>query len=163
MFVQPFYVVSYYFLELNLIILVFISKRHITVGWGRDTGTILQPTRILIWIYGWRQDRLMDSIEIGCTNSPTLLLRTCGRPIISQPLGTHNWYRASSFRSSQPCNNIRPISPKNMNDSRWILKNFDAWSETWDHRWVICVCPLFLLFDPGNGEPPPPPPASSLF
>ena len=36
--------VSYYFLELNLIILVFISRRHKTTGWGRDTGTILRPT-----------------------------------------------------------------------------------------------------------------------
>jgi len=32
---------SYYFLELNLMIFIFISRRHITAGWGRDTGMIL--------------------------------------------------------------------------------------------------------------------------
>jgi len=149
MFVQPFSFVSYYFLELNLIILVFISRRHIIVGWGRDTGTILRPTRILIWIYRWRQDRPMDPIEIGCTNSPTLRLRICGQPVMSQPLGARNRYRASSFRSSQSCKNIRPISPKNMNDFRWIMKNSVAWSYTWDHRWVICVRSFFDCLVPG--------------
>ena len=63
MFVQPFYFVSYYFLELNMMIYFLIFKRHIIVSWGRDTGMILRPTWILIWIYGWRQDRLVDSIK----------------------------------------------------------------------------------------------------
>jgi hypothetical protein len=44
MFVQPFFFISYYFLELNLMILVFISRRHITTSWWRDTETILQLT-----------------------------------------------------------------------------------------------------------------------
>jgi hypothetical protein len=29
----------------------------------------------------------VDPIKIRCTNSLTLQLRTCGRPIVSQPLG----------------------------------------------------------------------------
>jgi hypothetical protein len=53
MFVQPFSFVSYYLLELNLMILFLIFGRHITADWRRDTSTILQPTRILIRICGW--------------------------------------------------------------------------------------------------------------
>jgi len=67
--------------------------------------TILRLTWILIRIYGWRQDHLMDPIEIGCMNSLTLQPRTCRRPVVSQPLGAPNWYRASSLRSLWPCNN----------------------------------------------------------
>jgi hypothetical protein len=48
MFVQPFSFISYYFLELNLVLLVFISRRHRTTSWRRDTGTILRPTWTLI-------------------------------------------------------------------------------------------------------------------
>jgi len=138
MFIQPFSIISYYFLELNWMILVFISRRHITVGWGKDMGMILLPTRISIRICGWRQDHLVDSIEIGCTNSLTLRPRTCGRPVVSQPLGARNRYQVPSLGSS-PCNNIRPISLKNMNDSRRIMNNSDKWSWTWDHRWVVRV------------------------
>jgi hypothetical protein len=128
MFVQPFSFVSYYFLELNLMILVFISRRHITAGWERDTGTILRPTGILIRIYGWRQDRLVNAIEIGCMDSLTLSPRTYWRPVVSKPLGARNQYRAPGLRSSRPCKNIRLISPKNMNDSQQIMKNSAAWS-----------------------------------
>jgi hypothetical protein len=44
MFVKPFSCVSYYFFELNLMILVFISRRHIIAGWeryGNDPSTHL--------------------------------------------------------------------------------------------------------------------------
>jgi hypothetical protein len=85
-----FFFVSYYFLKLNLMISFFISKRHITISWRWDKGTILRPTRISFQIYGWRQDRLVDPIEIGCTDSPILWPRTCKRPIVSQPLGSCN-------------------------------------------------------------------------
>jgi hypothetical protein len=54
MFVQPFYFISYYFLKFNMMNSFLIFKRHIIAGWGRDTGTILRPTWILIWICGWR-------------------------------------------------------------------------------------------------------------
>jgi hypothetical protein len=83
MFVQPLSFVSYYFLELNLMMTFLIFRRHIIVGWGRDTGMIFRPTQISIQICGWRQDRLVDLIEIRCTVSPTLRPRTCGRLVVS--------------------------------------------------------------------------------
>jgi hypothetical protein len=89
---------------------------------------ILRPTRISIRICGLRQDHLVDSIEIGCMDSPTLQPRTCGRPVVSKPLGAHNQYQALNFRSSRPYKNIRPISLKNMNDSLRIMKNSTEWS-----------------------------------
>jgi hypothetical protein len=91
-------------------------------------GTILRPTRISIQIYGWRQDHLMDPIEIGCTDSPTLHLRTCGRPVVSQLLGASNCYRASSLKSLWPYNNTRLISSKNMSNSQQIMNNSAKWS-----------------------------------
>jgi hypothetical protein len=142
MFVQPFSFVSYYFLELNLMIYFLIFRRHIIAGWGRDMGTILRPTRISIQIYGWRQDHLMDPIEIGCTDSPTLHLRTCGRPVVSQLLGASNCYRASSLKSLWPYNNTRLISSKNMSNSQQIMNNSAKWSWTWDHRWAVRTRPV---------------------
>jgi len=130
----PFSFISYYFLELNLMILIFISQRHITASWGRDMGTILRPTRISIQICGWRQDSLVDPIEIKCTDSLTLWPRTCGRPIVSQLLEAPNRYRAPSLRSSWPCNNIQLISHKNMSNFQRIMNNSAKWSWTWDHR-----------------------------
>ena len=64
-------------------LLFFIFRRPIIASWGRDMGTILQPIRISIRICGWRLDRPVDPIKIGCTSSPTLRPRTCGRPIVS--------------------------------------------------------------------------------
>jgi hypothetical protein len=150
MFVQPFSFVSCYFLELTLMISFFIYRRHITAGWGRDMGMILQPTWILIRIYGWRQDRLVGPIEIGCTNSPTLQSRTCRRPVVSQLLGARNQYRAPNLESWRPYKNIRPISMKNMNDSLRIMKNSVEWSWIWDHRWVVYVHSLFGPMVPGT-------------
>jgi hypothetical protein len=104
--------------------------------------TILLPTWISIQISGWRQDHLMDSIQIGCMNSSTLRLWTCERPVVSQPLGAYNWYQIPSL-GSLPCNNIRPISLKNMNDSWRIMNNSAKWSWIWDHRWVVRVRSFF--------------------
>jgi hypothetical protein len=128
MLVQPFSFLSYYFLEFNLMLLVFISRRHKIAGWERDKGTILRPTWILIWICWWRHDRLVDPIEIGCIDSPTLQLRTSGWPVVSQPLGARNQYRVPSLKSSWPCNNIWFISLKNMSNSRRIMNNSAEWS-----------------------------------
>jgi hypothetical protein len=100
MFVQLFYLLTYYFLELNMMISFLIFRRYIIVGWGRDTRTILRPIQILIRICGWRQDRLVDLIKIRCTDSPTLRSRTCGRSVVSQPLGAPNQYRAPNLRRS---------------------------------------------------------------
>jgi len=127
----------------------FISRRHITADWGRDTGTILRPTWISIRICGWRQDHLVDPIEIRCTNSPTPR-PTCRWPVMSQPLGACNRYRPPSLKSSRPCNNIQPISLKNMNNSIRIMMNSVEWPWIWDHRWVVRVRPLFGLMVPGT-------------
>ena len=84
------YFVSYYFLELNMMISFLIFRRHIIAGWGRDTGTILRPTQISIWICGWRHNRLVNPIKIVCTDSPTVQSITYGRHVVSQPLGAPN-------------------------------------------------------------------------
>jgi len=48
------------------------------------------------------------------TGSPTLRPTTCGRPVVFQPLGAPNQYRALNLRSSWPCSNTRLSSPRNM-------------------------------------------------
>jgi hypothetical protein len=123
MFIQPFYFICYYFLELNMMIFFLIFRRHIIISWGRDTRTILRPTRISIWICGWRQDHLVDPIKIGCTDSLTLQTITCGQLIVSQPLGAPNQYWAPSMRRLWPWNNTRLISPSNISNSRRIMNN----------------------------------------
>jgi len=72
----------------------------------------------------WMEARLSGGpIEIGCTDSPTLRPRTCERPIVSQPLGALNRYRAPRLRNSWLCNNTWLISPKDMSNSRQIMNN----------------------------------------
>ena len=144
MFVQPFY-----FLNWND---DFFFNFYETYNnqWERDTGTILRPTRSSIRICGWRQDHLVDPIKIRCTGSPTLWPRTYGRSVVSQPLGAPNQYRAPNLRSSWPCSNTRLISLKNTTNSRWIMNNSAKWSWTWDHRWVVRVCPFFGHIVPGT-------------
>ena len=149
MLVQPFYFISYYFLEWNMMISFLIFRRHIIAGWGRYMGTILWPTWILIWIYGWRQDCLVDPIKIRCTNSPTLRPRTCGQLIVSQPLGAPNLYWAPSLRRSWPWNNTRLISPSNISNSQRIMNN----SARWNHRWVVYVRFFFGCLVPGTTNP----------
>jgi len=101
----------------------FIFRRPIIVGWGRDMGTILWPFRNSIRICGWRLDRLVDSIKIRFTGSPTLRPRTCGWPVVFQPLGAPNQYRAPNLRSSWPCNNTRLSLPKNTTTSKRSMHN----------------------------------------
>ena len=84
-----------------------IFRRPIIASWGRDMGTILWLIRNSIRIYGWRLDRLVDPIKIRFTGSPTLRSRTCGRPVVFQPLGAPNQYRAPNLRSSWPYSNTR--------------------------------------------------------
>jgi len=125
----------------------FIFRRPIIAGWGRDMGTILRPIRIC----GWRLDRLVDPIKIGCTGSPTLRSRTCGRPVMSQPLGAPNQYRAPNLRSSWPWSNTRLSSLKNtttyrrgIHNSPQIMNSFAKWSWIWHHRVVTHM--RLLLF-----------------
>jgi len=124
----------------------FIFRRPIIASWGRYMGTILRPIRILIRICGWRLDRLVDPIKIGCMGSLTLRLRTCERPVVSQPLGAPNQYRAPNLRSLWPCSSTRLSSLKNtttyrrgIHNSRRIMNSFAKWSWTWHHRVVIHV------------------------
>ena len=130
----------------------FIFRRPIIVGWGRDM-TILWPIQNSIRICGWRLDHLVDPIKIGFTGSPTLRPRTCGRPVVFQPLGAPNQYRAPNLRRSWPCSNTRLSSPKNtttyqrsmhnskrsMHNKKRIMNSFAKWSWTWYHRVVIHV------------------------
>jgi len=147
MFVQLFYFVSYYFLEMNMMISFLIFRRHIIAGWGRDMRTIFRPIWISNQICGWRQVRLVDPIKIRYTDSPTLQPRTCRQLVVSQPFRAPNQYQASSMRSSWPWNN-------NINNSQWIMDIKSQMGGT--------CAPSFWPYDPGNDQPPPPP-ASSLF
>jgi len=152
-----------------MMIAFFIFRRPIIAGWRRNIRTILWPIRNSIQIYRWRLDRLVDPIKIKFTGSPTLRPRTCGRPVVFQPLGAPNQYRAPKIRSSWPCSNTRLSLPKNMttyqrsmhnskwsihnkrqsmhngmHNKRWIMNSFAKWSWTWHHRVVIHV--RLLLF-----------------
>jgi len=128
-------------------------------------GTILRPIRILIRICGWTLDRPVDPIKIGCTGSPTLLPRTCRRPVVSQPLGAPNQYRAPNLRSSWPCSNTRLISPKMQPPNSGVYTK----SEHEQLRQMVlnmasqsgdtCAPPYFWLY---NNQPSPPPLAPPL-
>jgi hypothetical protein len=85
----------------------------------------------------------MDPIGIGCMNSSILQSRTCVWPVVSQPLGACNPYRAPSLKSLRPCNNIQLFSLKKLSDSQRIMNISSKLSWTWDHRWVVRVR-LFL-------------------
>jgi len=106
--------------------------------------TILRTIRISIRICGWRWDRLVDPKKIRSTGSPTLRLKTCGWPVVSQPLGALHQYWAPSLRSSLPWNN-------NINNSRQIMIGSIKWSSRWDQGWVmIHVQLLFGRTVPGT-------------
>jgi len=113
MFVQPFYFVSYYVYWIEYDDYLFFFRRPIIIDWSRDTRTIFWPIRNSIRIYGWRLDRQVDPIKIWFTGSPTLRPTTCGRPVVFQPLGAPNQYRAPNLRSSWPYSNTWPSSPIN--------------------------------------------------
>jgi hypothetical protein len=165
MFVQPFYFVSYYVYWIEYDDFFFIIfRRPIIIGWGRDTWTIFWPIQNLIWICGWRLDRQVDLIKIRFTGAPTLRPTTCGRPVMFQPLGAPNQYRAPNLRSSWPCSNVRLSSPKNtttyqrsthnskrlmhnkersLYNKKQLMNSFAKWSWTWQHR--VEHVPLILF------------------
>jgi len=144
------------FIELNMMItFYFIFKRPIIIGWRRDTGMIFWPIRNLIRICGWRLDHQVDPIKIRFTGSPTLRPTTCGRPVVFQPLGAPNQYRAPNLRSSWPCNNVRLSSPKDtttyqrsthnskrlmhnkersLHNKKRLMNSFAKWWWIWQHR-----------------------------
>jgi len=143
------------FIELNMMITFFIFRRPIIICWGRDTGTIFWPIQNSIRICGWRLDRQVDTIKIRFTGSLTLRPTTCERPVVFQPLGAPNQYRAPNLRSSWPCSNARLSSPKNtttyqrsthnskslmhnkeqsLYNKKRLMNSFAKWSWTWQHR-----------------------------
>ena len=97
------YVDFQYFLIKLLFLWIFwlFSRIHITLGWRRDTRTILWPIRISIQICGWRQDCSMNPIEIECIISLTLRSRTYRRPIVFQPLDAQNRFRVLQLWNSR--------------------------------------------------------------
>ena len=127
--------------------------------YGNDPST----HQILIRIYGWRHDRLVDSIEIGCIDSPTLRSRTCGWPIVSQTLGACNWYRAPSLRSLRPYKNIWPILIKKIY-KRLSTDYEELRRMIMDMRSQIgATCaPPFWPYGPRNDQPPPLSPLAPL-
>ena len=155
------------FIELTM--MIFFFRRPIIIGWGRDTGTIHRPIRNSIRICGWRLDRQVDPIKIGFKGSPTLPPPTCGRPVLLQPLGAPNLYRAPNLRSLWPCskgattyqrhthnskkskdwrtNNIE----QSLNNKECPIKSFVKWSWTWhkvEHVRLILfgrLTPILLL------------------
>ena len=148
-----------------MITFFFLFKRPIIIGWGRDTGTIFWPIWNSIRICGWRLARQVDPIKIRFTVSPTLRPTTCGRPVVFQPLGAPNQYRAPNLRSLWPCSNTWLSSPKNTTTYQWSMHNskrsmhnkkrsmhnkkrsmnsFANLSWTWHHRVVIHVRLFFF-------------------
>jgi len=133
---QPFSSVSYYFLELNLMVLIFISRRHITASWGRDTGTIHRPTRTSIRIHGWRQDHLVDQIQnlvYGLSNTTAENLQR------ARSVSTVN-AQSQKFVALQQ--HIAHLIEK----YEWLSADYEQLCQmSWilDHKWEVHVCPLF--------------------
>ena len=139
------------FIDLNMMInfFIFIFRRPIIIGWGRDTRRILWPIRNSIWICGWRLDCQVDPIKIGFTGSPTLWPTTCGRLVVLQPSEAPNQYRAPNLRSLWPCSNTQLSPPKStttyqrrthnsknnkyqsLNNKEQPTNSFAKWSWTW--------------------------------
>ena len=150
------------FIVLNMMItFIFIFRRPINnrlrERYGDDILTHLEFVRIC----GWRLARQVDPIKIGFAGSPTLRPTTCGRPVVFQPLGASNQYRAPNLRSSWPCSNTRLSSPRNTityqrsthnskrlmhnkerslskskrlkHNKKRLMNSFAKWSWTWQH------------------------------
>ena len=168
------------FIELNMMITFFNFRRPIIIGWGRDMGTIFWPIRNSIRICGWRLDRQVDPIKIGFTGFPTLRPTTCGRPVVFQPLGAPNQYRAPNLRSLWPCSNTRLSSLKNTTTYQWSTRNSKRLMQnkerslhnkkrlmtisrscSWPFR--EAVHKPYNHQPPPPGSPPPPPPAPPLY
>ena len=162
MFVQPFYFVSYYiyWIEYDDYFSFYQEtyNNRLKERYGDDILT--HPE--------FNPDLWMEVGSSGgpdknqVTGSPTLRPTTCGRPVVFQPLGAPNQYRAPNLKSSWPCSNTRLSSPKDTttykrstHNSRRLMHNkerslnkskrlkhnkkrlmnsFAKWSWTWQHR-----------------------------
>ena len=123
----------------------------------------------------WMEVRSSDGPnKIEYTGSPTLWLRTCGRPVVTQSLEALNQYRASNLRSSRPYNNTWLISQKKY---KWLSTNYEQntaqltekykqLSANYEqlHQMVMSMtsqsgdtCAAFFWpYSLGNNQPPPP-------
>jgi len=131
MFVQPFYFVSYYFYWIEYDD-YFFHFQETCNSWLRErygddplTHLDLDPK---LWMEVGSSGGPYKNRVYGLSN---ITARTCGRPLVSQPLRAPNQYRAPNLRSSWPCSNTRFSSPKNMttyrlgiHNSRWIMNSF---------------------------------------
>jgi hypothetical protein len=120
-----------------------VQPGHYMSG-SHDAHSLVPTTRTGKFMVRWPRTSAAPFCSLHmwsgwCTNSLTLRPRTCGRPVVSQPLGAPNQYWAPSLRRLWPKNNTRLISPSNINNSRWIMNNSARWSWTWNHRWVVHV------------------------
>jgi hypothetical protein len=102
MFVQSFYFVNYYFLELNM--MVFLKKFQETYNSRlreryRDNPSSHPDFDLDLWM---EVGPSSGPEKIGSTGSPTLQQKTCSQPVVSQPLGALHQYRAPGLRSSWP-------------------------------------------------------------
>jgi hypothetical protein len=102
MFIQSFYFISYYFLELNM--MIFLKKNQETYNsrlrerYGDDPST--HPDFDVDFWMEVGSSGIPDKTR--STGSPTLQPKTYRWPVVSQPLGALHQYRAPSLRSSWP-------------------------------------------------------------
>jgi len=131
MFVQPFYFVSYYFYWIEYDDYFFHFQEtynsRLRERYGDDPSTYLDLDPEL-WMEVGSSGGPDKNRVYGLSNTTA---RTCGRPIVSQPLRAPNQYQAPNLRSSWPCSNTRFSSPKNMttyrrgiHNSRRIMNSF---------------------------------------
>jgi len=127
-------------------------------------GTILRPTWISIWICGWRQDRLVDPIEIGCTNSLTLWL-------------IKNLWAARSvsiFGSSQLVSSTQCLEFAALQQhTAHLTEKYEQPSADYEQLYQMVMdmrsqmggtcTPLFWSYGFENDQPPPPSIAPPLF
>jgi len=154
------WILKIYFLKLFFFYFANFFRKHITLSCKRDMRTLLRPIHNSIQNYGWRQDCLVDPIEIGFTISQTLWSRTCGRPKVFQLLDTCNQFWALKLWSLRrfKTNELKlgwPILLLRQNDLmlRWLNSGDCTWN--WNHRWVVHVPPNWP-HDPDNYLSPTP-------
>ena len=127
MFVQPFYFVSYYFYWIEYDDYFFHFQEtynsRLRERYGDDPSTHPDFDSNLWMEVGSSGGPDKNRVS----GSPTLWSRTCGQPVVSQPLGAPNQYRAPNL-SLWPCSNTRLSSPKNTTP---ISRVYTTQSESW--------------------------------
>jgi hypothetical protein len=133
---QPFSIVSYYFLELNLMVLIFISRRHITASWGRDTGDD-PSTHPDFDPDSWMEARSSGGPDrnwvYGLSNTTAANLRTTHS--VSTVSAQSQEFVALQQHIAHLIEKYERLSAdyEQLCQMSWIL----------DHKWKVRVCPLF--------------------